>query len=68
MRFRDDEELALAYEQDRGYPPQNLSPDHPDLWQWEYRGRPEERADLLGRMSEEPISLPEQGSLPGLAA
>ena len=67
MSARSDEELALAYEQEQGHLPHNLPAEHPDLWQWEYRGRPDERADLLERLSEEPISLPEQDALPDLS-
>lgn len=49
------------YEEELGRPPRNLPDDHPDRWQWEYRGSKEEREELLDRLSPE---LPvEQDSL-----
>lgn len=68
MSARSDEELALAYQQELGREPRNLPEDHPDRWQWEYRGRPEEREGLfecLAGPSERAVV--EQDALPGLA-
>lgn len=31
--------------------PRNLPDDHPDRWQWEYRGTRDERSTLLGRLA-----------------
>lgn len=34
------------YRQELGEP-RNLPDDHPDVWQWRYRGTPKEREQLL---------------------
>jgi hypothetical protein len=47
---RSDDELVLAYEQEMGRSPRNLPEDHPDYWQWSYRGTKEERESLRERL------------------
>lgn len=54
----DDEKLVKMYREAAGRDPRNLPEDHPDFWQWAYRGTPQERADLeeslrLGPIEEE---------------
>lgn len=43
-----------AYEENVGKPPQNLPEDHPDLWQWRYRGTKVERDALLAELALKP--------------
>jgi hypothetical protein len=54
-----DESLEQAYERNVGHPPRNLPDDHPDRWQWEYRGTKAEREGLLER-----LGLPVEEELP----
>lgn len=35
-------------------PPPGLPDDHPDAWQWKYRGTKDEREELLDRLSDAP--------------
>lgn len=51
-----------AYEENVGRPPRNLPEDHPDRWQWEYRGTRAERESLLGRLLGEEIEEDEPPS------
>lgn len=39
-------EIEDDYRDNVGRDPQNLPDDHPDRWQWEFRGTPEERERL----------------------
>jgi hypothetical protein len=58
-------ELEAEYEKAMGRRPTRLPDDHPDAWQWDYRGTKEERDQLLELLSqgapEEPAA--EQTSL-----
>jgi len=47
---RSDEEQVSAYERHVGRPPARLPEDHPDAWQWDYRGTPAERERLRGEL------------------
>lgn len=62
-----DEELTAEYEKVVGHAPRNLPEDHPDLWQWLYRGTKEDREKLrlfLGIPDEdEPVVIEGQESL-----
>jgi hypothetical protein len=40
--------------------PRNLPDDHPDLWQWLYRGLREERESLLAMLAEEDATVVEE--------
>jgi hypothetical protein len=42
-----EEELYVA---EKGRPPERLPEDHPDAWQWEYRGSKAEYEDLQGKL------------------
>lgn len=42
----DEERQERDYVRNVGREPRNLPEDHPDRWQWEYRGTKEERARL----------------------
>lgn len=44
--------LKHAYAADVGREPPDLPDDHPDRWQWEYAGTPNERRNLLDRLQE----------------
>lgn len=46
-------DLEREYEDNVGKPPANLPDDHPDKWQWEYRGTKAERELLLERLGVE---------------
>lgn len=46
-----------------GREPENLPEDHPDRWQWLYRGSREEREHLLERLVELPREVHEQEAL-----
>lgn len=57
MPRRDD---AAFYEKEMGRPPTLLPDDHPDRWQWDYRGTKAEREELLDRLDlsdEAPVVL-----------
>jgi hypothetical protein len=56
------------YQSDVGREPSELPEDHPDRWQWDYRGTKDEREGLLERLTEQPTVDVEQEPLPGLAA
>ena len=66
--MRDDQVIA-AYTRNVGHEPRNLPDDHPDLWQWLYRGGKEERAramQLLGLVDADedtPVVIDGQESL-----
>lgn len=46
------------YEQEMGGPGPALPEEHPDRWQWEYRGTKGERDELLDRLElEEPAAV-----------
>lgn len=51
------------YEENVGHEPRNLPDDHPDRWQWFYRGTREEREHLLERLVELPQEVHEQEEL-----
>lgn len=51
------------YEENVGHEPHNLPEDHPDRWQWLYRGSREEREHLLERLVELPQEAHEQEEL-----
>ncbi len=60
--------LAAAYEEAVGHPPRNLDADHPDHWQWVYRGTKEERQkalEMLGLVAddEQPVLIDGQMEL-----
>jgi len=60
-----DSELRERYLAEVGKEPVVLSCDHPDLWQWEYRGTRAEReelAEMLG-LAQEPALIEGQESL-----
>lgn len=40
----------FEYKRNVGHEPRNLPEDHPDRWQWLYRGTREEREQLLDRL------------------
>lgn len=44
--------MRKRYEAEVG-PVRNLPEDHPDRWQWDYRGSKDERDDLLSRLAGE---------------
>lgn len=49
------------YEQSVGRPPVERVPeDHPDRWQWDYRGKRDEREELLERLDCDPVQEPPQ--------
>lgn len=50
MGLTRDEELVVAYREQVGREPGRLADDHPECWQWEYRGRADERETLLERL------------------
>ena len=55
------ETLEKKYEENVGHPPRTLPEDHPDYWQWTYKGGPAERATLLDMLSlDGPDSQPPQ--------
>jgi hypothetical protein len=56
------------YEAAVGREPARLPEDHPDAWQWEYRGSRQERDELLERLTGCEGVLVEQESLSGIAA
>lgn len=65
-----DRELVDRYRAEVGREPGRSAPDHPDAWQWEYRGSKRDREKLLERMA---VSAPapvrvEQGELFGADA
>jgi hypothetical protein len=62
------DDLRGRYREIVGRDPAELPPDHPDRWQWEYRGSRDERAALLERLSGEERAAVEQEPLPGIAA
>ena len=39
-----------AYTRAVGHEPRNLPDDHPDLWQWLYRGTPKDKEQLAAWM------------------
>lgn len=49
----DEERTIEEYRRSVGRDPRNLPDDHPDLWQWEYRGTKEQRAALAELLVEE---------------
>lgn len=57
------------YTKSVGHEPRNLPEDHPDLWQWLYRGTPEEKKRLqallgvLPDLDDEPVVIEGQESL-----
>ena len=59
MPRRDD---PLTYEAEMGRPPTRLPDDHPDAWQWAYRGTKAERETMLERLGglcpEAPVDEP----------
>ena len=63
----DDEKTVREYERSVGHGPQNLPDDHPDHWQWVYRGTKEDKEklrSLLGIPDEdEPVVIDGQESL-----
>ena len=60
-----DSDLRERYLAEVGKEPAVLPPDHPDLWQWEYRGTRAEREELAERvrLTEEPALIEGQESL-----
>lgn len=64
-----DEELAAAYLQNVGKPHANLPEDHPDHWQWEYRGTAAEREEMKIRLGlvepEDPVVIEGQEEMFG---
>ncbi len=62
-----DKRTVQAYTESVGHEPRNLPDDHPDVWQWLYRGTPEEKQralSLLGLPNEdEAIVIDGQESL-----
>lgn len=63
-RGREPENIEREYQTNVGKPAENLPDDHPDRWQWEYQGSPDERKGLLEKLSEEPVEPPlEQDTL-----
>ena len=45
------------YEAEQGRPASRLPDDHPDAWQWSYRGTKAERETLLASLIEEEPSV-----------
>lgn len=53
------------YEENVGHPPQNLPKDHPDKWQWEYRGSKADKEGLLARLrGNDPVNIEEDDGPP----
>lgn len=50
MTKKDDKKIEGEYRENLGRDPRNLSDDHPDRWQWEYRGTKAERDELAERL------------------
>lgn len=46
----DEKRTVEAYESAVGHEPRNLPEDHPDLWQWLYRGTPADKEKLAAWM------------------
>lgn len=53
-----DEWLVLAYQRQVGKEPGRLPEDHPDAWQWEYRGTKAERDSLRREMGLDVVDEP----------
>lgn len=51
----DERQQIAEYVGNVGREPENLPNDHPDLWQWLYRGTKTEREYLLERLVELPV-------------
>jgi hypothetical protein len=60
-------QTVSEYTRNVGHEPRNLPDDHPDAWQWKYRGTREERqklSDLFGIPDpDEPVVIEGQESL-----
>ena len=54
----DDQTLIEKYKSAVGRPPRNLPDDHPDRWQWDYRGTKEQRAALAYEVFGEEDQVP----------
>lgn len=54
----------VAYVEAMGREPRNLPEDHPDRWQWEYRGGKREREILLGRLTDRDRQTTDQDRKP----
>ena len=53
-----DQRLVEQYIRETGRDPRNLPEDHPDHWQWNYRGTKEERealATTMGLTEDRPV-------------
>lgn len=48
------------YRDNVGRDPRNLPDDHPDRWQWEYRGTREEREQLLDRLAGNDVAIDDE--------
>ena len=53
------------YEKEMGRPAARLPDDHPDAWQWDYRGTKAEREEMIDRLGlgDEPVVIEGQEEL-----
>lgn len=59
----DEYQQVAEYVRNVGREPENLPEDHPDRWQWLYRGTRDEREHLLERLVELPQEVHQQEEL-----